>query len=126
MLMEEGKAGYVSESSVHYEGREAIGVALAEGLDVHDIESISDVSISDIDISSSDMSSITESEGEESDAPTPSLTPIAFNHVPKIPLQTPSASRLPAGILRGAGAGTGIRRERSVQFRNSPEVRYIK
>ncbi|KIM42436.1 hypothetical protein M413DRAFT_10558 [Hebeloma cylindrosporum] len=106
-LMEEGRAGYDEEDVIQDKG--------AQGLTVHDIESISDVS-------SIDMS---ESEDEESDAPTTSSTPIAFKYIQNVDFKSPRNSRSVSGILRGAGTRPNTPRERSVQFRNSPEVRYI-
>jgi hypothetical protein len=94
-LMEEGRGGYDSQDFIQN--------------NVHDIESISDVSSIDI----------TESENESSN-------PIAVKNVPKANSKSTQTNRVASGILRGAGTRPNTPSStRSVQFRNSPEVRYI-
>ena len=112
-LMEEGRAGYASSESqapIQNEGKKVVQGG-ARGSDVHDVVSISDISSIDI----------TESEDEQSDTASSSLTPIALKSVPKVDLRS---RRLTTGILRGAGTRPNTP-TRSVQFRNSPEVRYF-
>lgn len=112
--MEEGRAGHDSsdsQASIQKEGKVMQGGA--RGSHAHGVESISNTSSIDI----------TESEDEESDTPAPSLASIALKSVPKVDL---GSRRLATGILRGAGTRPNTpTRDRFVQFRNSPEVRYI-
>jgi len=118
-LMEEGWAGYDSQDFVQNERKKVIQ-ASARGSNHHDPESISDVS-------SIDFTESEESEDEQSDTPAPSkLTPIAGKCVPSVDMKSLRTPRLVSGILKGAGTRPNTpTRERSVQFRNSPEVRYI-
>jgi hypothetical protein len=114
IIMEEGRAGYDSsdsQASIQNEGKVMQGGA--RGSHAHGVESINDTSSIDI----------TESEDEESDTPAPSLTSIALKSVPEADL---GSRRLATGILRGAGTRPNTpTSQRFVQFRNSPEVRYI-
>ena len=103
--MEEGRAGHHSQDFIRNKGKK-LAQESAGRLNIHDIESINDVS----------SIHTTESEDESSNS-------ITVKHVPRANSKS-QTNRLASGILRGVGTLPNTP-TRSVRFRNSPDVRYI-